>query len=101
MSKRSLSELRNAIGRMRSREQAHGDAPERAPDQFGSAPIIRRDVRLLDWVRLSRPFSGWPAGTIGAVVDLKKTEALIEISDEFGNCVDLFDVPLELLYVDG
>ena len=35
------------------------------------------------------------------MIELGKDQALIEISDEQGNCVDLFDVPLELLYVDG
>ena len=97
MSNRSLSVLRSAIGqRMRSREPAD----HQPPAAVVSAPaIVDRDVELLDWVRLSAPFAGWPDGTIAAVVDLTESEALVEVTDDQGRSIDLFDAPVELLRV--
>jgi hypothetical protein len=97
VSRRSLSVLRSAIGqRVRLREPLNHQPPAAAAPE-----VANRDVELLDWVRLSRPFEGWPGGTIGAVVDLDGSDALVEIADEQGHTVDLFNVPVELLRVDA
>jgi hypothetical protein len=54
---------------------------------------------LLDVVELREPRGGQPAGTMGAVVELFPTEALVEISDEHGRPVELLTVPYEALRI--
>lgn len=52
---------------------------------------------LLDVVELREPRGQWPAGTVGAVVELFPAEALVEIADEDGKTLELLSVPYEAL----
>ena len=54
---------------------------------------------LLDVVELREPRGGQPAGTIGTVVELFSTEALVEIVHEHGRTAELLTVPFEALRV--
>lgn len=54
---------------------------------------------LLDVVELREAHGGYPAGTVGAVVELLANEALVEIVEENGATSDLLSVPFEALRV--
>jgi hypothetical protein len=54
---------------------------------------MKRNLDLLDVVELRKARGGQPAGTVGAVVELFATEALIEIADENGVTAELLTVP--------
>lgn len=60
---------------------------------------MKAKPELLDVVELREPRGGWPAGTVGAVVELFPTEALVEIADEHGRTVELLTVPYEALRI--
>lgn len=48
-------------------------------------------------VRLSEPFSGWPAGTIGTVASDHGETVLVEITGEAGKALDFVQVPVAKL----
>ncbi len=60
---------------------------------------MKRKVELLDVVELRDARGGLPAGTVGAVVELFATEALVEITDDSGATIELLSVPYEELRV--
>jgi hypothetical protein len=65
------------------------------------ASVIRQRIRENDRVVLREPIGNWPAGTLGAAVDIYDGTALVEVVDENGRTLDLLTVPNELLEVQG
>lgn len=53
----------------------------------------------LDVIELKVASGRWPAGTVGTVVELLDSAALIEVSDERGHAVDFLTLPLEAVQV--
>ena len=62
---------------------------------------MRRNPEILDMVELREARGDHSAGTVGAVVELFATEALVEIVDESGATIELLTVPLEALRVQS
>jgi Domain of unknown function (DUF4926) len=60
---------------------------------------MRGNPEILDMVELREARGDHPAGTVGAVVELFATEALVEIVDESGATIELLTVPLGALRV--
>jgi hypothetical protein len=60
---------------------------------------MKANLDLFDVVELVKARGGQPAGTVGAVVELFATEALVEIADENGATIELLSVPYEELRV--
>ena len=61
--------------------------------------VMKPKPDLLDVVELREASGDWPAGTVGAVVELFPTEALVEIVDEHGRTAELLTVPYEALRI--
>ncbi len=61
--------------------------------------VMKRTLDLLDVVELRERRGSHPAGTVGAVVELFATEALVEIADENGATAELLTVPYGALRV--
>jgi hypothetical protein len=60
---------------------------------------MKRNLDLFDVVELRRARGSQPAGTVGAVVELFETEALIEIASESGATIELLSVPYDELRI--
>jgi hypothetical protein len=60
---------------------------------------MRGNPEIFDIVELREARGDHPAGTVGAVVELFATEALVEIVDESGATIELMSVPFEALRV--
>lgn len=56
---------------------------------------------LLGTVELREAWGGQPAGAVGTVVELLRTEVLVEIADEQGRMVELLTVPYEALRISA
>ena len=56
-------------------------------------------MKELDTVELGAASGRWPAGTVGTVLELFDSAALIEVSDERGHAVDFLTLPLDVLRV--
>lgn len=54
-------------------------------------------MKELDVVELRAASGRWGAGTVGTVLELLDSAALIEISDEDGHAVDFLTLPLDAL----
>ncbi len=60
---------------------------------------MKRNLDLFDVVELLKARGGQPAGTVGAVVELFATEALVEVADGNGATVEVLTVPYDELRV--
>ena len=60
---------------------------------------MKAKPELHDVIELREPRGGQSAGAVGAVVELFRTGALVEFTDEHGRTVELLDVPYEDLIV--
>lgn len=67
-----------------------------AADRHGSREL-HRTATLLDWVELRNRLSVWPAGTVGSIVLVNGGKAVVEITDDRGESLDLVDAPLSSL----
>jgi len=56
---------------------------------------------VLDVVELLTASGRWPAGTVGTVVEADDTQALVEVADERGHCVDFLSLPHQMLVAIG
>jgi hypothetical protein len=56
-----------------------------------------RDDYMLRRVQLMEPCEGWPAGTVGVVIEPFIDEALVEISGEYGVTLAEISVPYDAL----
>jgi hypothetical protein len=54
--------------------------------------IVRTRITENDYVELIHPVGKWPAGTRGTAVSDYGAWKLLEVSDELGQMLDLFDV---------
>ncbi len=62
--------------------------------------VTRHTIAENDVVVLRKRVGDWPAGTLGAAVDIYDDAALVEVADmETGEALGLFVVPAELLEV--
>ena len=53
---------------------------------------VQQEIRECDVVALLDSVAGWPAGTVGAVVDEVDDWKQIEIADDHGQTLDLVSV---------
>jgi hypothetical protein len=53
---------------------------------------VQQEIRECDVVQLLDSIAGWPAGTVGAVVDEVDDWKQIEIADDRGQTLDLVSV---------
>lgn len=60
---------------------------------------MKANPTLFDVVELRTGRGGQPAGTVGAVVEVFASEALVEIVDEKGATMELLSVPFEELRI--
>jgi hypothetical protein len=67
----------------------------------GGGEAKYRPDYLLRQVALRGAWEGWPAGTVGVVIEPFEDAALVEISGEFGVTVAELSVPYEELVVVG
>jgi hypothetical protein len=51
----------------------------------------------LEVVELLTQSGRWPAGTVGAVIEVSTTSALIEIADDRGHAIDFVSLPHDAL----
>jgi hypothetical protein len=72
-----------------------------AVSSLPTVAVIRQRIRENDPVALREQIGKWPAGTLGAAVDIYDGAALVEIVDDNGRTLDLLTVPNELLEVQG
>ena len=56
-------------------------------------------MKELDTVELRAASGRWPAGTVGTVLELFDSAALVEVSDERGHAADFLTLPLDALRV--
>ncbi len=54
--------------------------------------VVRPKIAEHDVVRLRRPLREWPAGTVGTALIDHGASKLVEISDDEGQELDLFEV---------
>jgi hypothetical protein len=54
-------------------------------------------IKELDVVELTADPGRWPAGTIGTVVEVFPSSALVEIADERGHSEDFVTLPFDVL----
>lgn len=54
-------------------------------------------MKELDTVELRAASGRWPARTVGTVLELHDSAALVEISDERGHALDFLTLPLDAL----
>lgn len=57
--------------------------------------VVRAKITEHDVVRFKRPLREWPAGTIGVALIDHGLSKLVEISDDDGQELDLFEVAEE------
>lgn len=55
------------------------------------------EMRALDVVELRAASGRWPASTVGTILEVLDSAALIEIADEHGHAVDFLTLPLDTL----
>jgi hypothetical protein len=55
--------------------------------------VARTRIAENDYVELVGPVGAWPAGTRGTAVSDHGSSKLIEVSDDEGQMLDLFEVP--------
>ena len=76
------------------------DLPPRVGDPLPRAKD-GDNIRENDPVALRDQIRKWPAGTLGAAVDINDGAALVEIVDDNGRLLDLLTVPNKLIEVRG
>jgi hypothetical protein len=54
-------------------------------------------MKELDVIELRAASGRWPAGTVGTVLEVLDSAALVEISDEHGHSVGFLTLPLDAL----